>query len=160
MVFVLAFTENPITCLAKYENSNISAVWNGLFYKWVPTDWFAAYYLKEFDKVAPPPGANWMNDKTIVTAPWFDAAREKGWVVKTRAGDVKVGSIAIRRNPDKSTVMLDIVRKVYVDGFKSSYIGKDGEPQDRTVSFSFLLNTTKGYHFAGYIWPERVHSGK
>ena len=159
-VFVLVSTQMLPTCLAKYELSNQNAVWNGLYYKWMPADWWAAYFLKEFDKVAPPPGANWMNEKTTALAPWFDAAREKGWVVKTRADAAKVGAIAIRRNPNTGQATLNIVREVYDWGFKGSYMGKDGEPHEGTVSFSYLLSTAKGYHFVGYIWPEREKSGK
>ncbi|NMC32394.1 MAG: hypothetical protein GYA36_08055 [Veillonellaceae bacterium] len=159
-VFILVSTQMLPTCLAKYELSNYNAVRNGLYYKWMPADWWASYFLKEFDKVAPPPGADWMKDKTTSLSPWFDAAREKGWVVKTRADAAKVGAIAIRRNPETGTSILNIVREVYDWGFKGDYMGKDGEPHVGEVPYSYLLSTAKGYHFVGYIWPERVQPGK
>lgn len=101
-------------------------------------------------------GADWMTEKTSAISPWFDAAREKGWVVKTRASEAKVGAIAICFNPEKGFARLYIVREVHDWGFKGAYIDKNGEPKEGDVSHSFLLSTEKGYSFRGYIWPEKM----
>lgn len=146
----------PSVAMARYERSNWNAVRDGIYYKWVPSNWWSAYYLKEFDKVAPAPGADWMKEKTSNISSWLDAAREKGWVVKSRANEAKIGAIGIRQNPDTQTARLSFVREVYDWGIKYSYIGTDGEPKDGTISFSRLLSAQDGYMFKGYIWPEKM----
>ena len=102
---------SPSSCEAKYELSNWNAVYNGSYYKWLPASWWSAYFLQEFDKIVPAPGADWMTDKTSAISPWIDAAREKGWVVKTRASEAKIGAIAIRRNNEKGFSTLYLIRK-------------------------------------------------
>lgn len=153
-ILVLAIT--PSICQAKYEQSNWNAVRNSMYYKWLPVDWWSSYYLKEFDKVAPSPGADWMTTKTPAISPWLDAAREKGWIVKTRVSEAKVGAIAICSNIDKGTSRLYIVKQVFDWGFKAGYIGKDGEPKEGNIAHSYLLSNQDGYTFRGYIWPERA----
>jgi hypothetical protein len=153
---MLVYVAFPSICQAKYELSNWNAVSGGQYYKWLPVTWWSAYYLQEFDKVAPAPGADWMNTKTPAISPWFDAAREKGWVVKTRASEAKVGAIVICHNPDKGLSRLYIVKEVFDWGFKAGFIGKDGEPKEGNIAHSYLLSTQDGYTFRGYIWPERT----
>lgn len=132
-----------------------------MLYKGFPQDWHLAYFLKEFDKIAPAPGVNWTygtskRNSGPQTIEWVVAAKEKGWIVQSSVRSLKVGAMAISRNDDKKTVRIYIVREVHDWGFLGSCISsKTGEPIDVNVYFSQLLSNEEGYTFKGYIWPER-----
>ncbi|MHC1761422.1 MAG: tetratricopeptide repeat protein [Negativicutes bacterium] len=153
---IINIKENTGTAKIKYERSNWNAVRNATYYKWLPNNWWAAYSLKEFDKIAPAPGADWLTSATSNVVTWMDSARGKGWIVKTRATEAKVGAIGIRVNMENSTAGLLIVREVHDWGIVASYIDMSNEPTSDFFLYTSLLGTDKGFTFRGYIWPEKI----
>ena len=153
---IINIKENSGSAKIKYERSNWNAVRNATYYKWLPNNWWAAYSLKEFDKIAPAPGADWIASEESNIVTWMDLAREKGWIVKTRATEAKVGAIGIRYNMENNTAFLLIVREVHDWGIVASFVNMSNEPTSDIFPYTTLLGTDKGFTFRGYIWPEKI----
>ena len=127
-------------------------------YKGLPIDWWSVYFIKEFDKVAPAPGADWVsgnskwNSDSGEVIKWLDHASSKGWVVKNLATDAWPGAIGIKANDGERRCSLYLVREVFSWGIVATVM-VDGEPVERRYTFDQLRNYENGYVFKGYIWP-------
>jgi hypothetical protein len=142
----------------KYITSNWGQA-SQLLYKGIPTDWWAAYFLKEFDKVAPAPGSNWTSGfskrdtKGGDITSWLVDAREKGWVVRALPNEALPGAIGIKMKD--TTAMLCIVREVYQWGVVVSEL-KDGVPNTYRMTYAQMNDSVNGFTFRGYILPVRI----
>lgn len=140
----------------------------GPTYKGVAENYFASWYLKEFDKYAEAPGADWTIGvgKPHMVSNWLGWAVEKGWDCSTMASRPKIGAIIIRvqylRN-DSFLSRLGIVTRIHEDSIEyirlENISGKSvGEGVVKTfrVTFDELRNPTKDISFKAYIYPEKV----
>jgi len=131
-----------------------------LLYKGIPTDWWAAYFLKEFDKVAPAPQSNWTSGSSKRTATgqiitsWFGNAQENGWVVKALPNEALPGAIGIKMKGTMASLF--IVREVYQWGVLVSGFNKDVVPSTYQMTYAQMSDSTNGFTFRGYIWPVRL----
>ena len=126
-------------------------------YKGISTDWWASWYLQEFDKYAPAPGSDWTERVSYPARvhEWLDKAMKKGWVINTVATQPKVGAIAIKINHSDHYAKLYIVREILEDGIKVSVLTKDGV-KEKNISFNDLRSMKNDYIFKGYIYPEKA----
>lgn len=152
----------PVSCSAKYLVSNYRQSSEQTYKGW-PIDWWATYFIQEFDKLAPAPGMDWLTGNSkhncgpLNISEWVPRAIDKGWVVKSLPYSARVGALAITVNDSTKFARVWIVREVYDWGFKGTYIAsKDGEPHETKVAYSWIVSTDEGYSFKGYIYPERM----
>ncbi|MBP2636967.1 MAG: hypothetical protein H6Q72_2874 [Firmicutes bacterium] len=126
-------------------------------YKGLSTDWWASWYLQEFDKYAPAPGSDWTEHVAYPAKvrEWLDKAMKKGWVINTIATQPKVGAIAIQVNHADNYANLYIVREILEDGVRIAVLTKKGV-KERNISFNELSGVKNGYIFKGYIYPEKA----
>jgi len=112
----------------------------------------AVFMLKEFDKVAPAPGANWKGS----TLAWIDNANKAGWVTKLSPSEAMSGALMVWADNMKNLVKVGIVREVRPDGvvFDSRY--SNLLPYTMTLSFEEIKQAKDGLAFSGYIWPVRI----
>ncbi len=134
-------------------------------YKGWPLNWWATYFIKEFDKYAPAPGADWLtgsnrDDFGPSQIAWVASAAEKGWVISTFPSRAKVGAIGISIREDTGPsflVWLCIVREVRAESIVVSMFD-DGQVVEKEITFEELRSSPDDYIFRGYIYPEK--SGK
>ncbi|SPF51739.1 hypothetical protein SBF1_5320002 [Candidatus Desulfosporosinus infrequens] len=120
-------------------------------YKGFSEYWGPAYILKEFDKIATAPGVNWRGSVNK----WIDNAQAAGWITKTDSHDAKIGALAIRFNPTKNLVKVDIVRDIKTNTLVVDSRSGDLRPYTMTLEMDDLKNGKDGFNFLGYIWPVR-----
>lgn len=143
----------------KYLLSNWGQASQSL-YKGLPIDWWATYFLKEFDKTAPSPGSNWTsgfskNDtKAGQLMNWLVDATDKGWIVRGLPKQAWPGAIAVKIK-DQSA-QLYFVKEVYPWGIVASQINQEGAPTTIRLTYEQLSDSISGYTFRGYIWPVKL----
>jgi peptidoglycan DL-endopeptidase CwlO len=103
--------------------------------------------LKEWDKIAPAPGANW----TGHPGTWVFAADSKGWKTSKEPTAAKVGALIVRSDEINKKVSIGIVREVNDRGIIIEY--RYGSIQPSLTAWEFEQLPDK--HFIGYIYPER-----
>lgn len=158
-IFLVGFSE------IGFANSS----WNEL-----PDGICAKYAAQEFEKIAPPPGVNWLSENNY----WVLRAHEGGWVVNTNVRDAMVGAIVEWNEVKKGAGgHVAIVREVLSDRIivEEENVGKlIGERQCTFAGKKFTSEVTDGWgktttraitydkllmfndrKFAGYIWPIR-----
>lgn len=119
-------------------------------YKGFTEYWGPAMMLKEFDKVAPAPGADWSGN----VEKWVSNAKERGWVTQEETAKAMEGALLIRCNPEKKLVKVSFVRSI--DKSEITLESRDANlyQRSKTVKISEIKQTDEdGYRFIGYIWP-------
>lgn len=133
----------------------------------------AKYAAQEFEKIAPSPGVNWLDNNYD----WVLQANKAGWVTKIMARDVMVGAIAEWQDLSRDGGHVAIVRAVLSDriiveennvgkvvgsqtylfdgrNYRSEVTDGWGKTTIRAIKYDDILkmDTRK---FMGYIWPVR-----
>lgn len=130
-------------------------------YKGWPLNWWATYFIREFDKHAPAPGADWLtgsnrDDFGPQQKAWIGSAAEKGWIISVFPSRAKVGAIGVSIREDDSSylVWLGIVREVKEQSVVVSMFS-DGRMIEKEITFEELRRSPDDYIFRGYIYPEK-----
>ncbi len=133
-------------CWASYISLGWAAAPEGNYKNYYSEKWFATYALKEFDKVAPPPGVNWY---VSVPQDWLSRATREGWIVKKNPTECMVGALVLGYDNDSAWV--GIAREVTEKGllYETSVNNKVVK-----IWIDFPKLET-GILFKGYIWPVR-----
>lgn len=126
-------------------------------YKGWPEELFAIYYIKQFDRVAPTGGADWLfgGGKAFYgpsISEFAAAAEAKGWKIERQVDKPMRGSIYLGYDAEKNRVKLYSVQEVGADGFTGSYV-RDGHIYQEWISFAHVKEDA--YQFQGYICPLR-----
>jgi hypothetical protein len=109
--------------------------------------------LKEFDKIAPFPGANWRGHVNA----WITNAKIAGWVTKTSPDEAAVGALIIRSNPTNNLVKVGIIREIQNNAIRIDARKSNLYPYTETLAIDELKKADKdGYSFIGYILPTRL----
>jgi hypothetical protein len=134
-------------------------------YKGWPVNWWATYFIKEFDKYAPAPGADWLtgsgrDDFGPQQLDWIGSAAEKGWVISVFPSRAKVGAIgiSIREDVGSYLVWLGLVREVRDQSVVVSMF-YDGQMVEKEITYEELRSSPDDYIFRGYIFPEKKQGG-
>lgn len=141
----------------EYYCSNPRAASNDK-YKNVAENWWPAFVLKEFDKVAAAPGVDWTQEMKTpgVVDEWIDKAAAKGWVVKRGPKDAAVGAILIVSDFQNHMARLAIIKEVYAWGAVAESVeperGDTGHVFEQEYKWLDLYRNPK-QSFIGYIWP-------
>lgn len=115
--------------------------------------WFGTYALREFDKIAPPPGVNWYVD---YAQDWLPRAQRDGWTVKYNPAEAQNGSILL--GYDEGLVWVGIAREVTDKGLTFETVTSgDGKPARYPMTFDEVMHLI---HFKGCIVPERLPGAK
>lgn len=121
----------------------------GKFKEFYSDGWFGTYALREFDKVAPPPGVNWFVDYVQDLLP---RARREGWQVKNKPSEAVNGSIIV--GFDEGLDWVGIARDVTDKGLVyETVMGGEGKPARYPMTYDEVARLI---HFQGYILPERL----
>lgn len=145
----------------KYETLDFTLCSTETYKGW-PTDWWATYGIKEFDKYAPPPGADWVfaDDKGYFRPnvwDFVDQAAKNGWVIKYDPRDAMVGAMAIKYNHENGKCIIYNVEEVNFNNIVVSYV-LNGYPTKREITYNQLGREYMGFSFLGYIWPTKDES--
>ena len=130
---------------------------DGPQYKGIPETWWSCYFIKEFDKYAPSPGADWTEKQRVPAsvANWYDSAQKSGWATSMNWDEPKVGAIAIRFNHSNQKANLYIVKEIIGETFIGTTF-KYGDEYTSRFLLRELEDTKEGYVFLGYIYPEKL----
>ncbi len=140
-------------------------------YKDWPVNWWATYFIKEFDVYAATNGisggADWLNGAPAGSNPgnkykdgwfgpmsnqWPGSAAFNGWVVEPDPYKPMVGAIAVMAY-DNGNGHLVIIREIKNDAVRYTYMNKDGVPTEETLTLAQLANQPANRKFVGYIYP-------
>ena len=125
----------------------------GRFKDFYSDAWFGTYALREFDKVAPPPGMNWYVEDA---QDWLARATREGWVVKEKPSEGVSGSIVVGYH--EGLVWVGVAREVTDQGLIfETVMGGDGKPARYWLKFSEMAEKI---HFKGFILPQRLPNTK
>ena len=130
---------------------------SGPQYKGIPEAWWSCYFIKEFDKYAAAPGADWTErqSKPANVADWYNSAKRAGWATSMNYDEPKVGAIAIRFNHSTNKANVFFITEIKGETFIGTTI-KNGDEYTSRFSLRDLEDTTKGFVFIGYIYPEKI----
>lgn len=117
-------------------------------YKGLTSSWGPTFAVKEFDKIAPPPGMNWSGNVND----WMEQAAVYFWQTSTDSLRPQVGALLIRSNRSSGGVWVDIVREVNADSLVAEGMASTGKHRLDTFKISDLSKL----NFAGYIYPVRM----
>lgn len=139
---------------SKYEVSSVDQLKiKEPSYKGFNEYWGPAFMLKEFDKIAPSPGANWRGHVNT----WITNAKIAGWVTKTSPDEAAVGALIIRSNPTNNLVKVGIIREIQNNAIRIDARKSNLYPYTETLAIDELKKADKdGYSFIGYILPTRL----
>ncbi len=121
----------------------LPAIYKGYNESWGPT-----FVFKEFDKIAPPPGVNWIGD----VYDWFEQAGLSNWKTSTDPLRPQVGAILIRADRSKGVAWVYIVREVNADAVSAEFMIPTGKRHTEILKLSELQKM----NFTGYIYPIRT----
>lgn len=133
----------------------------------------ARYAAQEFEKIAPAPGVNWLNENYD----WVSQAQQAGWVVRCNVREAIPGAIAEWQGVNRDGGHVAIVREVLADriivqeynvgtvvGTKKYSFGDKhynspmtdgwGKETSRAIKYEEMLKMDDR-KFMGYIWPVR-----
>lgn len=143
LIIVLILVVSSSCLLSTAESADD---WYKSFYS---NGWFGTYALREFDKVAPPPGVNWYVDDA---QDWLARAERDGWVVKRKPVEAIPGSIIL--GYENNLVWVGIAREVTNKGLIfETVMGGDGKPARYWLEFPQVMEQV---HFKGAILPVRI----
>ncbi len=137
-------------------------------YKEYPIHWWRTYLVEEFDKLAPPPGVNWISYELKMNShlhggtntylpyyisEWPAAAAQKGWVVVYDVTKPTEGALIIMSsstNRESGTIYL--VKEVKSDGkIVVKFINDGGSPATKQVDP--MIDFHGKMEFLAYIYP-------
>jgi peptidoglycan DL-endopeptidase CwlO len=111
------------------------------------------WILNEWDKIAPKPGATWVENTTVRS--WILEA-DKNYVTKTDPNQPYIGSVVIWTKATKNGTMTlaGIIREINDRSITIEYLSPTTQkPFKDIVEHTKILNSFSGYKFIGYIWP-------
>ena len=120
----------------------------GFAYKGRRESWGPTFAVKEFDKLAPPPGMNWVGN----VHDWIEQAALSYWQTSTDPLQPQVGAILIRSDRQREVIWVYIIREVNSE----SLVAEIMTPAGKRVMETFKLADLPKQHFAGYIYPVRM----
>ena len=121
-------------------------------YKSFKEYWAPTYMIKEFDKIAPAPGANWTGN----VKEWIQNAQAAGWVTTLDCNEAQIGTITIQYNPVDKLVKVGLICAINRDLITIDLRKSDLSPFRETVTASNLQKPDKeGYQLLGCILPVR-----
>lgn len=125
----------------------------GRFKAFYSDGWFGTYALREFEKIAPPPGVNWFVD---YAQDWLPRAQRDGWLVKNKPSEALNGAILV--GYDEGLVWVGVARDVTDKGLVfETVMGGEGKPARYAMNFDEVMRLI---HFKGCILPERLPGAK
>ena len=109
--------------------------------------------IKEFDKTAPAPGANWTGNVTE----WIQNAQTAGWVTTLNSNEAQIGAVTVQYNPVNKLVKVGVICTINKDMLTIDLRKSDLSPFRETITASDLQKQDKeGYKLLGCILPIRV----
>jgi len=114
--------------------------------------WAPAYMIKEFDKIAPAPGANWTGN----VIDWIQNAKTAGWMTTLDCNELQIGAVTIQYNPVDKLVKVGVIRAINKNMITLDLRKSDLSPFSETIAASDLQKPDKeGYQLLGFILPVR-----